>query len=90
MLEVEKYMDLFKESISKRFEKQEENFKKLVSKVKSIEVTQREYKKRVRRLEDGSNADETEDIMPKHVKNILFVILVIFKLVSISMINLII
>ena len=46
--------------------------------MKSFEVTQREYKKRVRRLEDGSNADETEDIMPKHVKNILFVILVIF------------
>ena len=90
MFDIEKYMESFKESITKRLEGNEENFNNLVNKVKSIEVTQREYKKRVRRLEDGSNADETEDIMPKHVKNILFVILVIFKLVSISMINLII
>ena len=44
MLDIEKYMESFKESNSKRFEKQEENFKNLTDKVKNLEVTQREYK----------------------------------------------
>ena len=44
MLDIEKYMESFKESMSKRFEKQEENFKNLTDKVKNLEVTQREYK----------------------------------------------
>jgi hypothetical protein len=69
ILDMEKYMESFKESISKRFEKQEENFKNIVDKVKSFEVTQREYKKRLTRLEDRSNTDENEDIELQQVKN---------------------
>ena len=50
MLDIEKYMESFKESNSKRFEKQEENFRILTDKVKSFDVSQREYKKRLSRL----------------------------------------
>jgi len=59
-------MEPFKESISKRFDKQEENFK---NKMKSFEVTQREYKKRLSRLEDRRNTDENEDIELQQVIN---------------------
>jgi hypothetical protein len=52
MLDIEKYMESFKESNSKRFEKQEENFRILTDKVKSFDVSQREYKKRLSRLEN--------------------------------------
>ena len=69
ILDMEKYMESFKESISKRFEKQEENFENLTDKVKSFEVTQREYKKRLSRLEDRRNTDENEDIELQQVKN---------------------
>jgi len=67
MLDMEKYMESFKESISKRFEKQEENFKNIVDKVKSFEVTQ---KQRLSRLEDQRNTDENEDIELQQVKNL--------------------
>ncbi len=66
MLDIERYMEPFKESISKRFDKQEENFK---NKMKSFEVTQREYKKRLSRLEDRRNTDENEDIELQQVIN---------------------
>ena len=69
MLDIEKYMESFKESITKRFEKQEDNFKNLTNTVKSFEVTQREYKKRLSRLEDRRNKDENEDIELHQVKN---------------------
>jgi hypothetical protein len=62
MLDIERYIETFQESISKRFEKQENNFKNLTDKMKSFEVTQREYKKRLSSLEDQRNADENEDI----------------------------
>jgi flagellar motility protein MotE (MotC chaperone) len=63
-------MESFKESISNRFEKQEENFKNLTNKVKTFEKTQREYKKRLSRFEDcRSNTDENEDIKLQQVKN---------------------
>ena len=74
MLESEKLMESFKETIAKRFEKQEENFKNIVNKVKSFEVTQREYKNRLSRLEDRRNTDENKDIELRHVKNFMFVI----------------
>ena len=74
MLEAEKLMESFKETIAKRFEKQEENFKNIVNKVKSFEVTQREYKNRLSRLEDRRNTDENKDIELRHVKNFMFVI----------------
>jgi len=66
MLDMEKYMESFKESISKRFEKQEENFS---NKMKSFEVTLREYKKRLSCLEDRRNTDTNEDIELQQVKN---------------------
>jgi hypothetical protein len=72
MLDIERYMDSFKESITKRFEKQEDNFKNLTNTVKSFEVTQREYKKRLSRLEDRRNKDENEDIELHQVKNLNF------------------
>ena len=72
MLEMEKYMESFTEAISKRFEKQEENFKNHTDKVKSLDVTQREYKDRLRRLEDRRNADENDDIELQQVKSLYF------------------
>ena len=69
MLDIERYMESFKESISKRFEKHENNFKSLTDTVKSFEVTQREYSKRLGRLEDLSNKDEKEDVELQQVKN---------------------
>ena len=65
MLDIEKHM----EWISKRFEKQENNFKNLTDKVKSFEVTQREYKKRLSRLENRRNQEENEDIELQQVNN---------------------
>ena len=38
---MEKYMESFKEPISKRLEIQEENFKKLTDKVENFEVTKK-------------------------------------------------
>jgi hypothetical protein len=77
MSEVENFLGSFKESISKRFEKQEENFKNLADKMNSFEEAQREYKKR---LEDRRNADENEDNELQQVKNFIFFI---FRFVSI-------
>jgi len=75
---MEKYMESFRESISKRFEKNEENFKNLADKVKSFEVTQREYKKRFSRLEDRKNTDENEDIELQQVKNLNYLLFSFF------------
>ncbi len=65
MSDIEKYVGSLKESISKRFDKHEDNFKILFDRVKSIEATQNEYKKWSRDLtqkavktEDGRNQDE--------------------------------
>ena len=74
MLDIEKYMESFKESNSKRFEKQEENFRILTDKVKSFEVSQREYKKRLSRLENQKNTDENENIELQHVRNLNFML----------------
>ena len=70
MLGIKRNRESFKESISKRFEKQEENFNILTNKVKNFEVTQREYKKRLSRLEDQRNTDENENIELQQVKNL--------------------
>ena len=69
MLNIERYMESFKESISIRFEKHENNFKNLTDTVKSFEVTHREYSKRLGRLEDLNNKGEKEDIELEQVKN---------------------
>ena len=78
MFDIEHYMESFKESITQRLERHENNFKDLVIKVKSFEVTQNEYKKRLRRLEDSRNQSDNEDIELQKVKDILFVIFLIF------------
>jgi hypothetical protein len=80
MLDMEKYMESFKESISKRFEKQEENFENIVDKVKNFEVTQRENKKRLSRLEDQRNTVENECIELQQVKNLYFLLLSLFSI----------
>ena len=80
MLDMEKYMESFKESISKRFEKQEENFENIVDKVKNFEVTQRENKKRLSRLEDQRNTVENEGIELQQVKNLNFLLLSLFSI----------
>ena len=72
MIGIEEYMESYKESISKIFEKQEENFKNLTDKVESFEVTHREYKKRLSRLEERKNTDENEDIELQQVKCLNF------------------
>jgi hypothetical protein len=74
MLDIEKYMESFKESNSKRFEKQEEKFKNIVDKVKSFEVTQREFKKRLSRLEDQRNMEENEDIEIQQVRKLNYLL----------------
>ena len=62
------------ETIAKRFEKQENNFKNLIDKVKSLEVMQRENKestsKRLSHLEDQINMDKNDDIELQQVKNL--------------------
>jgi len=70
MLDRERYMESFKESIHKRFEKQEENFKNLTNKVKSFEVTQRECKNRLSRLENLKHTGKNEDIDLQQVKSL--------------------
>ncbi len=69
MLEVEKYMGSFKDSITKRFEKQDQEFKSLSDKIKSFEYTQREYKKRLTHLEDRRDTNENEDFELQSVNN---------------------
>jgi len=69
MLEVEKYMGSFKDSITKRFEKQDKEFKSLSDKIKSFEYTQREYKKRLTHLEDKRDTYENEDFELQPVKS---------------------
>ena len=78
MHDIERYMESFKESISKRFQKQEENLKNLTNTVKSFEVTQREYKKRLSRLEDRRNMGENEDIELQQVKNYYYSLFFLF------------
>ena len=68
ILDMEKYMESFKESISKRFEKHETYFKNLTDKVKSFEITHKEYKNRLSRLKNRGNTDENEDIELQQVK----------------------
>jgi len=69
MLEVEKYMGSFKELISKRFERQEEEIKSLADQMKSFEFTQREYKKRLTHLENRRDTNVNEDFELQPVKN---------------------
>ena len=76
MSDIEKYVGSLKESISKRFDKHEDNFKILFDRVKSIEATQNEYKKRSRDLtqkavktEEERNHDEKKNIELQNVSN---------------------
>ena len=69
---MEKYMESFRESISKRFEKHENYFKNLTDKVKSFEITHKEYKNRLSRLKNRGNTDENEDIELQQVNCLNF------------------
>ena len=66
ILDMEKYMESFKRSISKRFENQEKIFR---NKIESFELTQKEYRIRLSRLEDRRDTDENEGIELQRVKN---------------------
>ena len=78
MFDIEKYMESFKESLSKRFERHEDNFKNLAGKMQSFEVTQSDHKKRLVRLENKKNLGENEDIRFQHVKFFYLVFLLFF------------
>ncbi len=80
MLGIEKYSESFKESVVKRLERNECNFNNLVNKVNSIQVTQNEYKKRLKSLEDGRNHVENDNIELKCVKNILILFFIFLSL----------
>ena len=69
-------MESFKESISVRFEKQEENFKKFTDKVENFEVTHREYSERLSRLEEWINEgeNENENVELQQVRNLNFML----------------
>jgi len=45
MIDIEKFMESFKKSISKKLDRHEDNFKNIADRMKSFEVTQKEYKK---------------------------------------------
>jgi hypothetical protein len=49
---------IINESISKRFERHEDNLQNLFEKVNNIEVAQSEYKKRLHNLENGRSRNE--------------------------------
>ena len=73
MLDMEKNMESFKESISKRFEKQEENFKKFTDKVENFVVTHRERLSRLEeRINEGEN--ENENVELQQVRNLNFML----------------
>ena len=72
MIDIEKYIGSFKESITKRLDRHEDNLKNFSDKLKSFEITQREYKRRLSSLENGRDPDKNEEIELKHVKNFLF------------------
>jgi hypothetical protein len=74
MLDIEHDSESFKESITERLERHENDFNNLVNTVKSIKIAQKEYKKRLRRLEDGRNHVEKDDIELQYVRDILFFI----------------
>ena len=67
-------MESFKESISVRFEKQEENFKKFTDKVENFEITHREYSERLSRLEERRNEGENENVELQQVRNLNFML----------------
>jgi hypothetical protein len=87
MLELEKYIGSFKESISKRFEKQEKEFKSLADKMTSFEEAQIENKKRLSRLEDGRNKDGKEDIELNYVKSCFFLMFFHFHYLTVSILK---
>ncbi len=73
MLEVESYMEWFKEAISKRFERYDEKFY-------GIEIYLSESKRRLRNLEMARDrSDDNEDIELQHVNDILFYLYAFFK-----------
>jgi hypothetical protein len=72
MFVTEKYMKSFKESVFKRLERHENNFRNLVEKVKGIEVSQSEHKRRLKGIEDDRTQDDSEDVELRKVREIFY------------------
>jgi hypothetical protein len=72
MIDTEKDMELFKETVFKRLERHENNFRNLVEKVKGIEVSQSEHKRRLRGLEDVRTQGDSENVELRKVREIFF------------------
>jgi hypothetical protein len=72
MFVTEKYMELFKETVFNRLEKHENNFRDLVEKVKGIELSQIERKKRLRGLKDVRTQGDSENVELGKVREIFF------------------
>ena len=65
-------MKSFKESVFKRLERHENNFRNLVEKVKGIEVSQSEHKRRLKGIEDDRTQDDSEDVELRKVREIFY------------------
>ncbi len=63
-------MESFKESLFKRLERHENNFRNLVEKVKGIEVSQGEHKRRLKGIEDDRTQGDSENVELQQVKEV--------------------
>ena len=73
-------MESFKESISKRLDGHEDNFKNIADRMKSFELTQKEYKKCLNRLENGRDPDKNDVIELQNVNNLYYLYFSSFNL----------
>jgi hypothetical protein len=74
-------MESFKESISKRLDGHEDNFKNITDVTQiEYEVTQIEYKKCLNRLEDGRDPDKNDVIELQNVNNLYYLYFSYFNL----------
>ena len=71
MVDVEKYMESFKDTIYKRLQRHEDNFQDLVLKVQSLEAIKNEYKRSLRHLEDDGDPLENNTFGLQDVNKVL-------------------
>ena len=67
MLNLETNKESFKDFISKKLERHEDNFQNLADKIKTIEVMLNEQKMRLKSLEDDKKRGDNSSIELKHV-----------------------
>ena len=67
MLNLETNKESFKDLISKKLERHEDNFKNLADKIKTIEVMLNEQKMRLKSLEDDKKRGDNSSIELQHV-----------------------